>query len=418
MRQSICCNSTTEICLRDYETCILVTPVPSAPAPHTPGELLWAFLANISTAHPVGRAGNDVVIATTAAGVQAFNTTTGAVLWTFPTMVKEHNVLQNGTTLYVVLHGFSGVVVALDVLTGGESWRLSVPPDVNVMRFASEQHASAPILFLHTQDDNFAADAVFAVNATSGVVLWNTTQSFYAEPVAVNGICALSNNVFITGVNCLTGALVWSTSRTMLGSGSTSLYALPNSHVFIATFNEWSSLEITALDAATGAVMWNHTQLNGPGALSVAPNQQSVLLLTADVSGARNFITSYDVTTGELLWSLPSWTDSYFSISMLAVTPTHILGGYAGGYTFAAFLNNGTTAWNVSYSISSTDVTLNDDMTIAYAGVESSIGAVVIATGRVQWSHDTQLPLKYAPLTVGSTVIGGALDTYLYGIRG
>lgn len=376
---------------------------------------MWAYRANSSTSHPVAVVGGATVVATTAAGIQAFTATSGALLWTYANIVKEHNVLQNGTTLFVVVHGFSGVVVALDLLTGREQWRTSVTPDVNVIRLSPD--ASLPILFLHTQDENYNPSGVIALHAVTGDVLWNNTVALFALPAVVRGVCALSNDVYVVGVNCITGVTIWSTQRTIAGSGATSIYAATSLDVFLVTFDEWSSLELVALNASTGALLWNHTHEYGPGPVVLSPDEQTFLTITTHFSGIRNFLVCYSVVTGEMLWTATAWTDGYDAVRILATTSLYFIGGY-DDYTFALFQRNGTTAWNTTYAISSADVSLNADMSVMYAGIDASIGAVNISTGKVLWAHGVQLALKYAPLPVGDMVVGGSQDTYLYGVRG
>lgn len=95
---------------------------------------------------------------------------------------------------------------------------------------------------------------------------------------------------------------------------------------------------------------------------------------------------------------------------------------YSASYTMAVFVTNGTAAWNSTNLVYLTAVAMSsegndDEGSTFYAGAGYSVVAVTCATGKVQWSHATQLQLSCAPIKVGSFVVARASGEYVWRIR-
>jgi outer membrane protein assembly factor BamB len=415
LRGPICCNAESQTCLREYGTCVTVSPAPPAPTPYHAGELLWAFRANSSGTHPVANVGGDVVVATTGAGLEAFRVMTGELVWTYPKRVKEHNVLQNGSFVFAAPVGFARVIEAVDASTGSLIWSTSLPDDVNAIRLSTDHQSCTPMLFVHTQDANYYPSGIYVLAAANGSILWNTTSFLDALPATVAGICAVSDDVYINGVDCMSGALVWSSQKHMSGSGSTSIFAVPSHNMFLAYFDLWSSVELVALNAHTGDIVWNHTNLFGTGNLVFSDDQSSLYTVTSN-NGYTDYVDRYDLQSGALQWRVSTETNSFDNNKILAATDDFLLVTYPS-FTFGLFAKNGSVAWNTTYTVSSESVSLSSNGAICYVGIDRSMVAIEMATGKQLWGYATQLGLQYAPMAVGGALIGGSQDTMLYAVH-
>lgn len=160
-------------------------------------------------------------------------------------------------------------------------------------------------LFISSMDGK-----LYALNATSGVHLWNYTMGPSISPREVHSSPAVANGVVYVGygwghwtengmlyaVNASTGELIWSynTTETMVNTSP----AVAEGLVFFGTYN-WG--RIFALNASTGDHVWN-----------ITTSSSHVSSSPAVVNGVlymgvwwENAIYAYNASTGDVMTGWP-----------------------------------------------------------------------------------------------------------------
>ena len=227
----------------------------------------------------------------------------------------------------------------------------------------------------------------YALNATTGTELWNTTVSNPDAPVTgtVNVVAVANGMVYLMGtsqpmygepetygtpfyaLNATTGVIAWSyTQSEFLGLCGFSSFTVANGVVYLGGWT-YSGTEqfyqgtLYAFNATTGAELWSYST-SGPGTsgylLGGAAVYNGVVYFVSlgqnfPVSTPFNYLIALNATTGANVWNDTTG-------SAVPTSPTVANGGvYVGSsdnnvYAFNA--NNGTELWNyttgdwVSYS--------------------------------------------------------------------
>ncbi|MGZ4846793.1 MAG: outer membrane protein assembly factor BamB family protein [Halobacteriota archaeon] len=254
---------------------------------------------------------NGIVYVGTANGtLYALNATTGAKLWNYTVggLFSPSPTVTNGV-VYVngrkeVGNKGVGYVYALNATTGAKLWNYSIDVDYYA------PPATNGIVYVGTEDDN-----LYALNATTGAKLWNYSINRHegvkqvrcfavsngivyfgtgylsapgAEPIGPSGVYAL---------NATTGAKLWNTSVKV-----PSFAAVSNGIVYVGSTDG----NLYALNATTGAKLWNYS---AGDTVASSPAVANGIVYW----GGNNSLNALNATTGARLWN--------YTVGMYGGTP-------------------------------------------------------------------------------------------------
>jgi outer membrane protein assembly factor BamB len=287
----------------------------------TTGALVWQFdckcpFSNVSSpvADPVN---NLVFIGTEGFGDEgipspffALNAATGSLVWSslldwrqvgFPTLA--------GGTLYVGTsheQQLNSSMYAIDELTGLIRWQYTSTTGF----WGAVGVDTAQNIAISGMSD--PADAIIAFNATTGAVLWQTTvPHFTTDDDVGSGISIQNGNVFASSKNGyvydlseMTGAIKWSTLVGTQGDGNISTPALSSTGtLYVGSIDD----DLYAISTATGAILWK------------TPTKANIFSSPALANGVvyiasfdKNFY-AVDAQSGAILWTYTTGSQSYGS---------------------------------------------------------------------------------------------------------
>ena len=184
---------------------------------------------------------------------------TNQTLWTFTTgdKVESSPVVANGA---VYVGSDDGYFYALNAYNGSLLWRYNTYGPIQ---------SAATVVDGVVYFGGFHSHAVFALNASTGELIWNSpTTSIYPDEISstavANGLVYVEINNDGSGgelraLNASTGSLMWKYDPSSWLSTSPALYG---DKIYIGL-----SDQIAALDANSGSVEWNYLVMRtGPSA--------------------------------------------------------------------------------------------------------------------------------------------------------
>ncbi len=295
-------------------------------------QLKWSYNIGASNSSPAVEDG--VVYAGSWSGLlYAFNTSTGALLWSYQTASNGQNDTSPAVNNKKVFFGsIDGLVYALDARTGAKLWSyqtggaiLSSPSVIDGVVYIGSNDGNLYVLnadtgallwkystggevsgspavangtvYFESEDGN-----VYALNASTGAKLW----SYYvggnyflwtSSPVVANGLVYVgAGDTFnFYALNASTGSLVWSQ---FIGTGNveTSSPAIAHGVVYIGSGNG----NLYALNDETGAILWTYDTGN-------SVNNSPAVANGLVYFGTNNWVFyAADAATGAVLWSYPT----------------------------------------------------------------------------------------------------------------
>lgn len=209
------------------------------------GALLWKNLSDFFGPPTVV---NGIVYAEGDSGFSAFDATSGALKWTFPISGSDtigSPAMDNGV---VYFGSVNGNIYALDATTGALKW--SYNPN-------SYPINSTPIVANGAVYVTVSNGEVIALNASTGAPLW--TFGFFnrngiASPALANGVVYVSIGGApdqLYAFDATTGAVLWQTAV----SNSQSTPAVANGVIYTGS----SDHNVYAFDASKGTKLWSFT---------------------------------------------------------------------------------------------------------------------------------------------------------------
>ena len=212
-----------------------------------------------------------------------------------------------------------------------------------------------------------------------------------------------------TQMGCTTGsAISWSTGEPVWETGQLSFLTADDGLLIAsdlqgdAESDVWDSLDLVAVDAATGAERWRIERPGDAPWISAARLQDGRLLVAFG-----NQVTSLDPATGEELWS---WNihDSHrirlttvVGDTAFVVRPHHVNGDRA--VLVALDANDGSVHWRRPLD-RGTDQSVAAGDGRVYVHVGTRLLAMSLETGERVWSE----PLPDRSSSVGSSLVGAA----------
>jgi len=219
------------------------------------------------------------------------------LLWSYTTnsVVRSSPAVINGV---VYIGSYDGNVYALNAETGAKLWSYATG---NLYLDSSPAVANGVVYV--------SSGNVYALNASTGALLWSyttgggssstgallwsyTTGGLYLDssPAVANGVVYVGSeagNVY--ALNASTGALLWSKEASAESSP-----AVANEVVYVGSGRGG----VYALNASTGALLWSYTTGGGPSSPAVANGLVYV--------GGGDNMYALNASTGALLFSYPT----------------------------------------------------------------------------------------------------------------
>ncbi len=308
------------------------------------------------------------------------NASTGSLLWKSvatgdseqPTPLVSNGKIYLSTSVRISEFGSTSVFYCLNATDGSIIW--SIP------NFGSWTIPPAIFNDLVFIAGGYSSNTLYAVNANTGVQVWNYTASSISSntilPIISNGKVFISSDSNIICLDATTGTLSW-----------TSLYAqvlaVSNDRLFAKSQNQ-----LYCLNAITGSKLWNFTSAE----VSMAAVANNKIIFSAKGS-LRIGNTVYDldqlycldVNSGTLVWNY-SELGKRFSYPAVADNTVYVYGTNA----IYAFGKNDTIPMSLSLSLNSGT---------------SLIGFKIILSGKMQGNVTTTVnqPVKLSYSVTGGT---------------
>ena len=307
------------------------TGVTLASAPSIPA-LAWTYTTN-SLVYPSPVVADGIVFIPSYDGnLYARDEFTGQQKWTYST----------GTSIYaspaviggrVYFASKNSVVYCLDEKTGSFIWSRS-----NISPITSSPVVADGKVFYGTWFVKFNS-LLLSLNATTGSVVWqySSDDTIKSSPAVLNGrVFFGQNNGYVLALNETNGSLLWK-----VGVGTSSIStapALAYGQVYVGA----DSLQFSSLDQVTGSVRWSYS-IGSFNATSAAVNNGIVYFGTG-----RGIFYALNATTGAKIWQYPS-TGTIGAVSSspaIALGSNMILFGSSDHNLYALNLTSGGLLWN------------------------------------------------------------------------
>jgi len=264
--------------------------------------------------------------------------------------------------------------------------------------------SSSPVVY-HGVIYIIIGDALDALDATTGVLLWSYPAG-YGSPAVINGIVCFDVGDALDAVNATTGALLWSYPIDA-GDEVTSYPTVINDVVYFGTSNGL----LYALNVTTGTKLWMFDTGGGSNA--------AIFSSPAIGSGVVYFGTwvPYDklyavnAKTGTLVWT---YTTGGFIPSSPAVVDGVIYFLSTDHYLYA--LNtSGVRLWR--YFTLKTGLAASSPAVangVVYVGAAHTLFAVNAGTGKLSWDYTTGQKITSSPSVANGVVYVGSFDHKFY----
>jgi hypothetical protein len=282
-------------------------------------------------------------------------------------------------------------LVGLDLLSGGEMWRVTYDQLQGEITDAATDGGLAILV---------TSDVVYAFDETTGAQLWSVAHGYegWPEIVAIeNNIIVLSVDNSLIGVSVGTGSIAW---KQTLPVSSVSDWENISGGPLVALGRpetEGADVQALGIDKATGTLLWQtavgQTAASTGGTLELAGNGSGVIAAEV-LTDATAALVALNGTTGASLWSAPLANDGTYGRTYVTngAQPAVIYatGGSldvksATGYDAAS----GAVRWQ--NETIGTDAILADDTHLVGAGPTLSyLNALVMVdgeTGEMIWAQ-------------------------------
>jgi len=194
--------------------------------------------------------------------VCALNATTGWLIWSYPSgqILHAAPTVANGT---VYVCSDTGIISALNATTGALEWNYAM--DTDCWQSAT---VSGGVVFACSNDQ------IYALNASTGIVLWTCYL----------GLCAAAPTV--------SGGVVYT-------SGFTTGGGLANPFENVSASGESMGGSILALNASTGAILWNSTSLTVQSLVETTAVSNGLVYGSAWMAN----LCALNASSGDIVWN-------------------------------------------------------------------------------------------------------------------
>lgn len=261
-------------------------------------------------------------------------------------------------------------------------------------------------------------DALTPQNVGKLSTLWTyplTSWPYDHSEVAVSGgVVYTTANPSVTALDAATGKLLW--QQAALDGSPLGTPAVQDGLVLVVTAGYVGRRTVHyayALNSSTGAVVWEHSlgisnQQSEGGATSVTTTATSAYITVPAPNAYTDHVDALSLSTGRMIWrsaSLPGCGMSDPSVSGGLV----VIG--SSGYLTALHAANGSLAWQdtlgggCGFDVESWLPVISQDM--VYTGSLQGVAAVHLASGAMAWENTT-FTTVFEPMSfTGTSLIVG-----------
>lgn len=318
--------------------------------------------------------------------------------WTFPAGGGPSSPAVAEGMVYVE---FGGVLFARDAKTGNLIWSQNTP---------AYDHSSVAVAYGMVFDGSGKYPecqncGIVAYDVLTGIEEWRMNLPIGAHsPNVDDGVLYFgSDDRYVRAVNAYNGQLLWTSPR--LNDGVVAVPAVASGRVFVGT---WNGL-LYALNSVDGQILW---QAYTGGVTFSSP---SVINNTVYVGSGTENVYAFDALSGAEKWKYTGGKDSVWGSPAIAYGNLYIQD--LAGYIHAIDANNGNLVWlyhtgaQPSSSYSSPAVANG----IVYVGSQDkSIYAFDAFTGNVLWKYDTDGIVNSSPAIADGMLYVSSNDGYIY----
>lgn len=249
---------------------------------------------------------------------------------------------------------------------------------------------------------------LYAFNATTGVVLWNYTMSdgvYESGPTVTDGsvyVCSGQGNIY--ALNATTGALEWNyTTMSAIWQSPTVVDGV----VFASTS---TPTRVLALNASTGVLLWT-SSIDGWLYWS-APAVEGGFVYAGSTD---NYVYALNASTGALVWNF-TYTGSALMSSPVVSEGVVYIGGAA---LYALNASTGEFLWNYTFDnvqpgIGITTHAVVVDGVIYLGSADCGVYALNATSGSLIWSYATGGKISFSPAVDNDTLFVASTDGNVY----
>jgi outer membrane protein assembly factor BamB len=232
-----------------------------------------------------------------------------------------------------------------------------------------------------------AADNLYALDATTGALLWQYAGQMFlgaGAPAVADGlvyVCTVGN---IVALNADTGSWVW--TRSLGDNSCQDMPAVADGVLYFNSQPPGSFTELDALDAGTGTLLWRHASLWSVSEPAVADG-------VVYVGSVNSNVYALDARTGALLWTYtagdwvaapPVVANGIVYVSSKEVFPLYAL--------YALDAKTGALIWKRETSDSPIEATAVANGVVYFVYDDYNLSAGILcaadaATGTLLWKH-------------------------------
>jgi len=332
--------------------------------------------------------------------VFSLDPTSGDKLWSVFLGSAQPELTVAAGSAYIVWDGsaYAGIY-ALNATTGTVLWKVSWKHSEIVA--APVVSDSSVYIDFHEGPNRFNP-GVCALDATTGHQLWCHGNNFAMaySPAVAGGAVYTAGDGFMVSLNASTGAQNWSKPV----KAASSAPVVVGTTVFFG-----ASYEVAAVSTATGSTLWTYPTRNLIGGLAAGAD-------TLYISEVHGVVDAVPTAGGDSVWTYKAPDVSAPSLLLDSGTLYAAGGNPAGGLASIASLNPTTGAANWTHTTS----TIADCEALGVQGGmlyllgDPTFLAVDASTGSEGWSFVTTRSVASAPVVSGGSVYAGASDDHVY----
>ena len=306
----------------------------------------------------------------------ALNAVTGQEIWKFTTggPVASSPTIDNG-----ILYFLSGdsYLYAINATDGSLKWKYQATENASPGSFASNPTVNSGIVYFTAYDN------LWAVNASSGSLVWTSYNDDYSpdvSPTVVNGMVldpAIDGGGTIHSFNAQTGAAL-----TPYGGGM--------GHGNPAVFNG------VVYGADEGAVVaaWDLNTYAGKFYVGYGVGTSPTVYDGVVYNGGTAGLIAVDTGTGALLWQ-----ETTFQTCSPAAGGGSVFVCTNGSTLNAYNASTGTLQWSIALDVyTSFNITVSNGN--VYVGTGAGVVAVAGSTGKLLWNFQTNATSVSGPLVI------------------
>jgi len=337
----------------------------------------------------------------------ALDLATGATRWSIPTGSDQRGtpaISADGATVYVTT-GNNGTLLALNAADGSVRWTYDFDGDIPT--YGSPNVADGTV---YVAVGSGATGSMHAIDGATGERVWRTAigGGVFFGPTVADGVAVTSSvgDGTVVALDAATGALLWERSETI----AITMPAVDAGKVYLGTTNaDFTSGSLLALDLATGATLWE-TGGHGDTQGSSPVLYDDLVILGSHTAGS---VAAYDATTGERQWT--HFVGSAVTSSVAVTTSGVVLGGSQSWDAFALDATTGELLWEEQLPAAILSSTAVADDAALFVSRDGTVASYRSTGGVVGTVTGPEGPVEASVRLVGtghSTTTDPATGTY------